>query len=55
MKTLVHQQPCVGVEILRRMTADSDSPLVHVIGATLAAVRAADAERALELASSSWA
>jgi len=30
-------------------------PLVHVIGATLAAVRAADAERALELASSSWA
>ena len=41
---------CVGIEIVRRVIADADSPLVQVTGVTLSAIRAADAERALELA-----
>ncbi len=46
---LVGERLCVGVEIVRRVIADADSPLVQVAGVTLSAIRAADAERALEL------
>ena len=47
---LVAERLCVGVEIVRRVIADDDSPLVQATGVTLSAIRAADAERALELA-----
>ena len=47
---LVHQRVCVGIEIVQRVIDDADSPLVQVTGVTLSAIRAADAERALELA-----
>ena len=47
---LVHQRVCVGVEIVQRVIDDADSPLVQVTGVALSAIRAADAERALELA-----
>ena len=48
--TLIDQRPGIGVEIVRRVIADSDSPLTQVIGVTLSAIRVTDAERALELA-----
>ena len=47
---LVDQRPAVGTEIVRRVIADSDSPLVQVTGTTLSAIRVVDAEQALELA-----
>ena len=47
---LVHQRLCVGIEIVHRVIADADSLLLQVTGATLSAVRAEDAERALKLA-----
>ena len=47
---LVYQRLCVGVEILHRVIADANSPLLPVTGVTLSAIRAADAERALDLA-----
>ena len=47
---LVAERLCVGVEIVRHVISDADSPLVQVTGVTLSAIRAADAERALELA-----
>ena len=47
---LVDRCPSVGIEIVRRVIADADSPLTQVTGVTLSAIRVADAERALELA-----
>ena len=47
---LVDRRLCVGIEIVHRVIADFDSPLVQVTGVTLSAIRTADAERALELA-----
>ena len=47
---LIDQRLCVGIEIVHRVIADADSALVRVIGETLVAIRAVDAERALELA-----
>ena len=49
---LVDQRPCVGIEIVKHVIADDNSPLIPVTGVTLSAVRAASAERALELAQS---
>ena len=50
MAALVDRCPSVGIEIVRRVIADADSPLTQVTGVTLSAIRVADAERALELA-----
>ena len=47
---LAHRRPCLADEIVRRVIADADSTLVQVTGVALSAIRAADAERALELA-----
>ena len=47
---LVHQRVRVGIEIVQRVIDNAESPLVQVTGVTLSAIRAADAERALELA-----
>ena len=46
---LVVEQLCVGIEIVRRVIADTDSPLALVTGVTLSAIRVIAAERALEL------
>ena len=47
---LVDESLDVGVEIVNRVIADVESPLLQVTGATLAAIRAADSKRALGLA-----
>ena len=47
---LVDQSECVGIEIVRRVIADVDSPLAQVTGTALSAIRPVDANRALELA-----
>ena len=46
---LVVERLCVGIEIVRRVITDTDSPLVQVTGVTLSAIRAIAAERSLEL------
>ena len=47
---LVHQRLGVGIEIIDRVIADENSPLIQVTGVTLSAIRAANQGRALELA-----
>ena len=49
---LVDQQLGVGIETVRRVIANADSPLVQVTGAALSAIRSADVEQAFELAQS---
>ena len=50
VEALVDQSPCVGIEIVRRVIADVDSPLAEVTGTALSAIRPVDANRALDLA-----
>lgn len=47
---LIKQRPCIGVQIVGHVIADSDSPLTQVIGVTVSAVRVTDVEQALKLA-----